>query len=43
MIKGDYFFKDYLKYEPDNWNYCLKEDRRFYLETQNGFKPAGAT
>lgn len=38
---GDYTFKDGLKYEEDDWQYCDGLDRRFYSEICNGIKPAG--
>lgn len=38
---GEYTFKDGLKYEEDNWQYCDGLDRRFYSEICNGIKPAG--
>ena len=42
-VSGDYFFFDDLKYEDDNWDYCIGEDRRFNFERINGIKPAGQT
>lgn len=38
---GEYTFKDGLKYEEDDWQYCDRLDRRFYSEICNGIKPAG--
>lgn len=38
---GEYTFKDGLKYEEDEWQYCDGLDRRFYSEICNGIKPAG--
>ena len=38
---GKYTFKDGLKYEEDDWQYCNGLDRRFYSEICNGIKPAG--
>ena len=38
---GAYTFKDGLKYEEDEWEYCDGLDRRFYSEICNGIKPAG--
>ena len=32
LVDGDFNFKDNLKYKPENWDYCLKDDRRFYHE-----------
>ncbi|KAJ3215829.1 MORN repeat-containing protein 5 [Clydaea vesicula] len=35
--EGQYTFKDGLIYEAENWDYCTKEDRRFFAERVNGF------
>jgi hypothetical protein len=37
-IKGQFTFKDGLKYEENDWDYCTLADRRFYHERVNGFK-----
>ena len=38
---GTYTFKDGLKYQENEWEYCTLSDRRFYSEICNGIKPAG--
>jgi hypothetical protein len=40
-VSGDYFFFDDLKFEEENWDYCIGKDRRFNYERNNGIKPAG--
>ncbi len=42
-VSGDYFFFDDLKFEEENWDYCIGKDRRFNYERNNGIKPAGQT
>lgn len=42
-ISGDYYFFDSLKYEDENWDYCIGNDRMFNDERINGIKPAGQT
>lgn len=42
-VSGDYFFFDDLKFEDENWDYCIGDDRRFNYERNNGIKPAGQT
>jgi hypothetical protein len=39
----EYFFFDNLKFEPESWDYCVGEDRRFNYERNNGIKPSGQT
>ncbi|XP_037547895.1 MORN repeat-containing protein 5 [Nematolebias whitei] len=39
--QGSLTFADGLKYEENNWDYCTVNDRRFYSERCNGFRPAG--
>ena len=34
-FEGVFRFKDDLKFEKKNWDYCLKEDRRFFHEVKN--------
>ena len=43
VINGRYTFADGLTYEADQlkWQYCNKNDRRFFTEICNGLKPAG--
>lgn len=43
VINGQYTFSDGLAYDDDQskWQYCHKNDRRFYTEICKGLKPAG--
>ena len=41
FVKGEYTFAGGLKYQEIGWAYCVTEDRRFYIETLGGVKPAG--
>eukprot|EP00729_Bicosta_minor_P003068 gene3068-30004_t len=39
--RGEYSFKDGLRYDEGDWSYCDEDDRRFYSERLNGVQPAG--
>lgn len=43
LLSGEYFFFDDLKFETENWDYCVGEDRQFNYERHNGILPAGQT
>ena len=34
-MDGNFRFEDKLDYKPDNWDYCLKEDRRMFHEVKS--------
>ncbi|KAL1122674.1 hypothetical protein AAG570_003001 [Ranatra chinensis] len=38
MLNPRYTFNDKLKFIPNNWDYCIYPDRRFYTERLNGLR-----
>jgi len=43
VVTGNYTFSDDLEYKPEDWDYCIDNDRRFYTERLNGIQPAGSS
>eukprot|EP00039_Didymoeca_costata_P004215 m.71983 g.71983 ORF g.71983 m.71983 type:complete len:182 (+) comp12294_c0_seq1:85-630(+) len=39
--RGEYTFKDGLKFDEQDWSYCDEDDRRFYTERLEGIPAAG--
>ena len=39
--RGEYSFRDGLRYDEGDWDYCDEDDRRFYSERLNGVNPSG--
>jgi hypothetical protein len=43
FMSGNITFGDDLKFEPQDWDYSVAPDRRFYIERDVGVKQAGRT